>query len=49
MSFPENDLAENFNFFIDIIEKIKPASTKGHYIKKCVVSGTMTPGVQIAV
>lgn len=48
MSFSEEDLVQNLSFFIDTIERIKPASSKGHYIKKFVVSGTMTPGIQIA-
>ncbi len=46
-SFSEADLAQNLQFFLDTIEKMKPASAKGQYIKKCVISGTMTPGVQI--
>ncbi len=49
MSFPDEDIIETFTFFMAIIEKIRPASTKGQYIKKCVISGTMTPGVQVAV
>jgi large subunit ribosomal protein L1 len=49
MSFSEADLAANLQHFIHTIEKIKPASAKGTYIKKCVVSATMTPGVQVAV
>lgn len=49
MSFSEEALRDNLNHFIDLVEKLKPASTKGTYVKKCVVSGTMTPGVQIAV
>ncbi|MBT8484016.1 MAG: 50S ribosomal protein L1 [Phycisphaerales bacterium] len=49
MSFSESDLLENFNFLLGIIEKIRPAAAKGTYIKKVVVSGTMTPGVQVAV
>ena len=46
-SFSEADIIENLEFFLDTIEKMKPASSKGQYIKKCVISGTMTPGVQI--
>jgi large subunit ribosomal protein L1 len=49
MSFSEADLLENLTFFIETVEKIKPAAAKGLYFKKVVVSGTMTPGVQIAV
>ena len=49
MSFPEADLIENLEYFMAVIDKVKPASAKGHYVKKCVVSGTMTPGVEIAI
>ncbi len=47
MSFPEKSLAENLEFFIHAIEKAKPQSSKGVYIKKITISGAMTPGVQI--
>lgn len=48
MSFSEDDLRSNLQFFLDLIEKIRPAAAKGQYVKKCVISGTMTPGIQIA-
>ena len=48
MSFSEDKLVENLEFFLSTIHRIKPASSKGQYIKKCVVSGTMTPGVLVA-
>jgi len=47
MSFAEEDITANLNFFMERIEKMRPASVKGQYIKKCVISGTMTPGIQI--
>lgn len=47
MSFPERDLVENVEFFIRAIERVRPATAKGQYIKRITVSGTMTPGVQI--
>jgi len=49
MSFPEEDLVENIRFFIGTIEKAKPAAAKGTYMKSVTVSGTMTPGVPVAV
>lgn len=49
MSFSEEDLTENLQHFLDTIDRIRPASTKGIYLKKCVISGTMTPGVEVAV
>ena len=48
MSFSEADLVENLRHFLTTIEKIRPAAAKGQYIKRCVISGTMTPAVQIA-
>jgi large subunit ribosomal protein L1 len=48
MSFSDEALTENLAAFLGTIERVKPASAKGQYIKKCVVSGTMTPGVLVA-
>jgi len=47
MSFPEAHLAENFMHFLQTIERMKPSTAKGTYIRKLVISGTMTPGIQI--
>ncbi|MBS0187342.1 MAG: 50S ribosomal protein L1 [Planctomycetes bacterium] len=47
MSFKEGDLVENLEHFIRAIEKVRPATAKGVYIKKITVSGVMTPGVQV--
>lgn len=49
MSFPEQHLVENLEAFIATINRVKPSSAKGTYIKKCVISGTMSPGVPVAV
>lgn len=49
MSFADADLAANLEHFIKTIEKTRPSSTKGQYIKKVSISGTMTPGVQVKV
>lgn len=46
-SFSEADLAENLNHFIKAIERAKPPTSKGVYIKKITVSGAMTPGVEV--
>ncbi len=45
MSFADGDLLENLEFFIDTIDKARPSSVKGVYVKKICLSGTMTPGV----
>ncbi|MCR9074818.1 MAG: 50S ribosomal protein L1 [bacterium] len=47
MSFSEGDLLENYNHFIETIEKARPSAVKGEYVKRITISGTMTPGVQI--
>jgi large subunit ribosomal protein L1 len=49
MNFKEEDLVENLEHFLATINRVKPASSKGTYIKRCVISGTMTPGVPVAV
>ena len=49
MSFDNQKLVDNAQAFIDAILKLKPASTKGHFVKKVAISGTMTPGVHVAV
>lgn len=47
MSFKDADLVSNLEAFVAFIEKMRPASTKGGFIKKVVIAGAMTPGVQI--
>ena len=48
MSFSDEQLTDNLRYFVETIDKVRPASTKGHYLKRLVVSGSMTPGVNIA-
>lgn len=48
MSFSEQALRENLEAFLATINKVRPASAKGTYIKKCVVAGCMSPGVQVS-
>ena len=48
MSFTDEQLTDNLRYFVETIDKVRPASTKGHYLKRLVVSGSMTPGVNIA-
>ena len=40
-------LMENFDVLLNAIVKAKPAASKGQYIRSCVVSATMGPGVRI--
>jgi large subunit ribosomal protein L1 len=46
-SFTEEALRENFLALIDALNKARPASTKGIYLKKVSVSSTMGPGVKV--
>jgi large subunit ribosomal protein L1 len=47
VSFEANKLADNFKAFIEVINKLKPATTKGVYIKSITLSSTMSPGVKL--
>ena len=49
MSFSDDQLLDNLKHFNETLEKIRPSATKGAYVKKMVDSGTMTPGVHVAV
>ena len=46
-SFSEAQLAENYAAALEEVLRLKPASSKGRYIKKITVSTTMGPGVQV--
>ena len=46
-SFGAEKLYENFEALMGAIIKAKPEASKGQYIRSCVVSSTMGPGVKI--
>jgi large subunit ribosomal protein L1 len=46
-SFEPDALEKNFFAVVDEIQRAKPASAKGRYIKKITVSSTMGPGVRV--
>lgn len=46
-SFTTDALRENLRALIDALNKAKPASQKGVYVKKVSVSSTMGPGVRV--
>lgn len=46
-SFGSTKLKENFDALLGAIVKAKPATSKGQYIKSCVVVSTMGPSVRI--
>ncbi|MCB4751825.1 MAG: 50S ribosomal protein L1, partial [Sulfurovum sp.] len=47
ISFDKEKIKENFNTFIEAINKAKPASSKGRYITNAAVSLTMSPSVTL--
>ena len=49
VSFGAEKLQENFDTLMGAIVKAKPASTKGQYIKSCVLATTMGPGIKLNV
>ena len=48
-SFSDEALAENFKALYDQLNRIKPATVKGTYMKGITVSTTMGPGVKVTV
>jgi large subunit ribosomal protein L1 len=47
VSFEDNKLVENFTALYETMLKVKPASSKGTYIKNLAVASTMGPGVKV--
>ncbi len=47
VSFSNEQLTANFKAFMEAIEKAKPESSKGVYIKNVVLTSTMGPGLKV--
>lgn len=47
VSFSEQQLYENFTALMQAVVKAKPASAKGIYLRKIVLTATMGPGVKV--
>jgi large subunit ribosomal protein L1 len=47
VSFPVDSLVKNYSAVLDEIQKAKPPSAKGRYLKGITTSSTMGPGVKI--
>jgi len=47
VSFPVNSLVQNYGAVLDEIQRAKPPSAKGKYLKGITTSSTMGPGVRI--
>jgi large subunit ribosomal protein L1 len=46
-SFDEKSLVENYAAALEEILRLKPASSKGHYIEKATLTTTMGPGIPL--
>jgi large subunit ribosomal protein L1 len=46
-SFDERSLVENYATILDEILRVRPASTKGRYIKSITLATTMGPGIRV--
>lgn len=49
LSFSEEQLRENAAAVIEAVNRSKPASAKGTYLKNCVISATFSPGIRLDV
>ncbi|MBU1131610.1 50S ribosomal protein L1 [Patescibacteria group bacterium] len=47
VSFPEEQLKENFQTFMEALKKAKPDSVKGAYIKSITLASSMGPGIKV--
>ncbi|KIL53608.1 50S ribosomal protein L1 [Jeotgalibacillus alimentarius] len=47
VSFDQEKLVENFNAIFDVVQKAKPSSSKGTYMKSVAVTTTMGPGIKV--
>lgn len=47
VSFSEQALAENYAAVLDEVNRLKPSSSKGRYIKKATLTTTMGPGIPL--
>jgi large subunit ribosomal protein L1 len=47
VSFEQDKLDANFRAVLDEVQRAKPASAKGRYLRKITVSSTMGPGVHV--
>ena len=48
VSFDADKLAENYGALYDEILRVKPAATKGRYVKSITLTSTMGPGIKVA-
>ena len=46
-SMPKEQVKENYDFFVTTIQKMKPASVKGNFIKGIYLSTTQSPSIKL--
>ena len=46
-SFEDSKLVENFNTIFETMQKVKPAASKGTYMKNVAITSTMGPSVKV--
>jgi large subunit ribosomal protein L1 len=49
MSFEKQKLIDNIEALLAHLRRVKPQTSKGQYLKKAIIKGTMTPAVVLAV
>lgn len=47
VSFSREKLLDNFRAVLDELQRVKPASAKGRYVKSIAMSSTMGPGIDV--
>jgi large subunit ribosomal protein L1 len=48
LSFSESQLAENADALLRFVKSLKPAASKGVYVRGVTLTATMSPGIQVA-
>ena len=47
ISFSEDQLLDNINTFLNHLRSVKPAASKGTFIRTITISATMSPGIRV--
>ncbi len=47
--FDDQKLIENYKTFMETLQKVRPSTIKGDYIKKITISSTMGPGIKVQI
>lgn len=47
VSFPAEKLSDNIKAVVDAVDRSKPSSIKGTFMKSCTIAATMSPGIRL--